>query len=147
MFPYVMFIFEPGYSIPRLCCFFLVSLWLSSLLICPMFILQEILIPLIPKIRSMSEGTIWLSGDWTVNSSDPTYALSPIFLAIFWSPLPLNSNFLFYFSGRASTNIDNIDFLHLISATSLSSWILRLSLARKLRNKSELRIRRQRRPV
>ena len=24
---------------------------------------EKILIPLIPKIRSMSEGTIWLSGD------------------------------------------------------------------------------------
>ena len=76
-----MFIFEPGYSIPRLCCFFF-SLWLSSLLIRRMFILQEILIPTIPKIRSMSEGTIWLNGDWTVNSSRLTLSLS-FFLQFF----------------------------------------------------------------
>ena len=70
---------EPDYSIPRSCCFLLIPLCLLSRLIRPMFNLQEILIPLIPKIRSLSEGTIWLSEDWTINSTRLTLSL-PFFL-------------------------------------------------------------------
>ena len=69
MFRRIMFIFWTNYSIPRTCWFLLISLWFLSLLIRQMFNLQEIFIPLIPKIRFMSEGTIWLSEDWMVNLS------------------------------------------------------------------------------
>ena len=147
MFPYVMFIFEPGYSIPRLCCFFLVFLWLSSLLIRRMFILQEILIPTIPKIRSMSEGTIWLSEDWTINSTRLTLSL-PFFLQFLEALcLWIWTESLFYFFRTRFNKYRRHRFFASDFATSLSSLVLRLSLLRKLRNRSELRIRRQRWPV
>ena len=93
------------------------------------------------EILFMSEGTIWLSEDWIVNLSRLMRSLTffwQFFEALFFWTWTSCS---FFFSGGDSTSI-----LHPIFATSLSSSTLRLSVARKLWKRFELRLRHQRQP-